>query len=476
VCAAEALSFVASQSDDCTAKRLRLTLGTGHGIATFLDQAHQDNKEDKEQIKNDSISENNTEPDSQKPLDEKRQLRVEWWKNVLIQPFSQKDGEKNDFALFEHPAILAASKEIEDVCKKGEKVLVFGRFTRPLRALVQLLNAREMLRRIDKKELWPQSKFCEKDNWNAVLAAHRQLQRQGVLDKESLNETLAKQYQTFENHRQNIQKTLIASIEKEFKEKEPDQRVRAIFNEFKNHDKDVLKPMVKAMQSLMGMNFKNAQSKDFVQIFIDIIMAATDHEEGDTDGNGSLNKKEASALWVAFKTKLIEEYSHTEGGFSRLMNGETEASTRQLLQLSFNRKEGHPSVLVAQSLVGREGLNLHKACRTVVLLHPEWNPGIVEQQIGRIDRIGSLWEEKLYQATKAGKPNDHIPRIEIRPVIFKGTYDEKNWQILHHRWDDLRAQLHGIVIPPLIAKDYSKDLINEINNAAPKFSPPKFRP
>ena len=37
--------------------------------------------------------------------------------------------------LFDHPAILEAVKEIEKVCDRDEKVLVFGRFTAPLREL-----------------------------------------------------------------------------------------------------------------------------------------------------------------------------------------------------------------------------------------------------------------------------------------------------------------------------------------------------
>lgn len=145
------------------------------------------------------------------------------------------------------------------------------------------------------------------------------------------------------------------------------------------------------------------------------------------------------------------------------------------MQLAFNRKQGHPKVLVAQSLVGREGLNLHKACRTVVLLHPEWNPGVVEQQIGRVDRIGSLWEEKLNQVIAGTQTDGDLPRIEIRPVVFRGTYDEKNWQVLHDRWDDLRAQLHGLVISPRIAEKYWNvdKLMAEINDAAPNFSPPR---
>jgi hypothetical protein len=107
------------------------------------------------------------------------------------------------------------------------------------------------------------------------------------------------------------------------------------------------------------------------------------------------------------------------------------------------------------------------------LLHPEWNPGVVEQQIGRVDRVDSRWSNELNKAIESGVPPDQLPRIEVRPVVFHGTYDEHNWQVLRTRWDDLRAQLHGVVIPPSVAIDdqESKELIDEISNAAPHFSP-----
>ncbi|MGA2258248.1 MAG: hypothetical protein ABSG53_26580, partial [Thermoguttaceae bacterium] len=65
------------------------------------------------------------------------------------------------------------------------------------------------------------------------------------------------------------------------------------------------------------------------------------------------------------------------------------------------------------------------------------------------------------------------PRIEIRPVIFRGTYDEHNWKVLRERWDNLRAQLHGVVIPPEFANTdpEGKACFDEITNAAPNFSP-----
>ena len=481
VCAAEALSFVTRQSDRTVAKRLRLTLGNGHGVAALIDQLQRDDKDDYKQTEADGIPEITTQRNAgTKLLADKRLQRAEWWQKVMIHPFAKEDGA----ALFDHPAILAVVEEIESVCRQNEKVLVFGRFTRPLRALVQLLNAREMLRCVDENLPWPQSKVHENDNLNAIVAAHRQLERPEKLDRQVLDHALTKQYQKIENQRRDIREKLISHIEEGFNCKQPDKRVRALFNAFKKESTEIseqdqesdnysLAVVARAMQELIGGGVENAAPNDFAQAFIDLVVAASDRDEGDTNGGEQLDETEASDLWSDLRTRLREEYSRPEGGYARLMFGETKPATRRFLQLAFNRKQGHPKVLVAQSLVGREGLNLHKACRTVVLLHPEWNPGVVEQQIGRVDRIGSLWEEKLNQVIADKQANVDLPRIEIRPVVFRGTYDEKNWQVLQDRWDDLRAQLHGIVISPCIADKYqdAEEMVTEINAAAPNFSP-----
>ncbi len=480
VCAAEALSFVTRQSDNTAAKRLRLTIGNGHGIAALIDQLQRDDLDDHRQMKSDCLPEITTQNNIESELsDDKRLLRADWWQNVMIKPF-MNDGS----TLFNHPAILKAVEEIEKACRRGEKVLVFGRFTRPLRALVQLLNAREMLRCLENNRLWPQSKVHENEEWDAVLAARRQLQIQGELDRNLLDQALAKQYQVLENQRRNIRGKLIRHIEEGLNNNKSEKRVRALFDAFRrsatevpkqlqDNDDHALAVVSRAMHELIGSSIENAASSDFAQAFTELVVAASDRDEGDADGDGQLDEDEASDLWADLRKRLDEEYNRPEGRYARLMYGATKPATRRFLQLSFNRKQGHPKVLVAQSLVGREGLNLHKACRTVVLLHPEWNPGVVEQQIGRVDRIGSLWEEKLNQVIADKQTTSDLPRIEIRPVVFGGTYDEKNWQVLHHRWDDLRAQLHGIVLTSRIAEKYSNadELVIEINEAAPNFSP-----
>jgi hypothetical protein len=121
-------------------------------------------------------------------------------------------------------------------------------------------------------------------------------------------------------------------------------------------------------------------------------------------------------------------------------------------------------------------LNLHESCRIVVLLHPEWNPGVVEQQIGRVDRVNSRWAKALRQAIDGGIRGADFPRIEIRPIIFKGTYDEHNWNVLQERWDDLRAQLHGEAVPVRLRASEDAEgraILNEIAAARPNFSPLK---
>ena len=63
----------------------------------------------------------------------------------------------------------------------------------------------------------------------------------------------------------------------------------------------------------------------------------------------------------------------------------------------------------------------------------------------------------------------------MRPVIFKGTYDEHNWAVLRRRWDDLRAQLHGVVLPARLEgealSEADRAVYEDVMGMAPNFSP-----
>jgi superfamily II DNA or RNA helicase len=475
ICAAESLSVVTRQSDDPVAKRLRLTLGNGHGIAALLDQ---------DQAPNEGVGEpaevSGEEEDLPNEQEVKRRQRADWWLKTVRKAFDQ--GAE---ALFDHPAILAAVEAVEAETHRGEKVLVFGRFTRPLRALVKLLNAREMLRRVENRQPWPQSKVhddgtsgTDSGEWAAVRAAHRQLG--SSVDLVTLDRTLTTAYGREQQRREQFRDRLVSRIEQGFGQHASGGSVRALFDTFKNAagqptsggraERPALAVVARAMVELLES--PDAGAPEYAAAFCQLVEAGIDREKGD-DPQTELDEDGAANLWEQVETELRNEYDRPEGGFARLMDGGTGAASRRMIQLAFNRPKSFPRVLVAQSLVGREGLNLHKACRVVVLLHPEWNPGVVEQQIGRVDRVDSHWCRELRTAVAAGATPEQTPRIEIRPVIFRGTYDEHNWRVLQTRWGDLRAQLHGIVIPPGVAFGDldGEELLAAIAQDAPDFSP-----
>lgn len=457
VCAAEALSLAAAQGTAPQAQRLRLTMGNGHGIAKIIDQLQQDEIEDRDQLALDRLLED--EPNS----DSARSRRVDWWLDVMRQAL------RNENVLLDHPAICRAVREIETVHDKGEKVLVFGRYTAPMKKLVELLNARQMLRALRDNTPWPQSGVRESEH-DAVKAAQRQL---GILRDESIdsiNAQLKRQYEDLENRRQSARDQLFHMLKAGLATYPDDSAAKRLFHAFERNPVGHAS-VTRAVVELLKLD--EARPKDWADAFVHLVDAARDREDVDERGEAGLNEAGAAALWPKLAERFDEEYSHPQGGFARQMYGETKHVTRRLLQMAFNRQDSYPRVLVAQSVVGREGLNLHKACRTVLLLHPEWNPAVVEQQIGRVDRLGSRWEQLLEEAVAKGVRGSELPRIDILPIVFQGTYDEHNWMVLKARWDALRAQLHGSVIhvPDDDGDPLLRTIADEVNDAAPDFSP-----
>lgn len=482
VCAAEALSFVAHGGDDPASKRLRLTFANGHGIATRLDASAAGPEDAAVQPGDtaDVAAKSGEASDAAPPslAERKRIARAAWWQGVIDRT-AGKPG-----ALQDHPALLAAVQAIEGYDARGEKVLVFGRFTGPMRALVGLLNARAMLRALDAGTPWPQGRIGQ-DELSNVEAAHRQLGRSGPFDATATDLLLSRQYALVERRREAVRTSVLELILQGLPEAEKDARTLAeAARQGRNEDRAVLaaamdqllegsrRPQLEANVEERGAIGEWFSAEAVAEAFLQLLAALRERDEGDTDGDGALDETEAAALWRAFAERLGEEYGTERGRFARLMVGGTSLSTRRTLQLAFNRKESNPRVLVAQSLVGREGLNLHQACRVVVLLHPEWNPGVVEQQIGRVDRVGSHWSQMLAEAMRAG--HTPLPRIEVRPLIFQGTYDAHHWSVLQDRWDDLRAQLHGVVVPFTMRRACTEDEMAEIRRldaVSPNFEP-----
>ncbi len=175
--------------------------------------------------------------------------------------------------------------------------------------------------------------------------------------------------------------------------------------------------------------------------------------------------------------ELVKEYLRKEprSPFCRLLDGSVAHAARRSVQASFNRRETGPYILVAQSLVGREGINLHKECRRVFLFHPEWNPAVMEQQIGRVDRIESYWTRLAKEWKAAGKDVADFPRIEVESLVFRGTYDEYQATILSSRRASLNAQLFGVLLDEEKLEKVPDGYSKKLAEAAPDWEPGRTR-
>jgi len=502
ICATESLSAIKDRSQSSVSKRLRLTLGSGYGIANILDSFHRDKEDDKKQqafddeIHRESNAESHFSVDvNDHNSDAKGAARAKWWTNVV-----KRIATAGENSLFEYPTIQRAVKEIKEILAEhadGRKVLVFGKFTKPMRALVNLLNAHEMLRCLDNGIPWPQSKVhkgsggkSDDSEWAAIQAVQAQSDRQESL--ENLNSQLELQYEKEQRRREKFSGGLMAKLDDGIGDSSISKAVRAVYQSFKaefdlkSKAKDNPLPVVvRAIADSLGLEYDDRSNRECAIAFSDLVTAACDNDDLDKIGKNIDDEVEREDVNEAAKpdgtvwgnSKLFErltaEYNHLRGGFARLMIGPTRNESRRIIQQAFNRPHSYPRVLVAQSLVGREGLNLHKSCRVVILLHMEWNAGVVEQQIGRVDRVGSLWCQEMEQKIKENCLPDELPRIEVRQVVFSGTYDEQQWQVLKRRMDDNRAQLHGVIIPPStkFGNSDTAALAAEINQMAPNFSP-----
>ena len=428
-CAAEALSLL--PQDDPRIKRARLSVAQGYGFGMTTDD------------------------EAETPADA---VEAQGPHSVWLDAFTREPAD-----LYSHPAILAAARLIEDYAAKGEKVLVFGRFVKPMETLTRLLDAREMLRRLRDGQHWPAS-AVRKESIPAVRAASRDpdlMAPEGGIDE--VNLMLAERYREWSSARS----TELARLHREIEALAQDDATAALLVRFLQHGEGELHGDIAALLEALDTRRPNPATPWTGTEMLALFRALLSELAGEDE--------DESAETLHRLTAHLADYSGREGNFARMMSGSTAPQTRRLLQAAFNRPASWPMVLLAQSRVGREGLNLHEACRTVVLLHAEWNPGIVEQQIGRVDRKNSRWLRDLRLWQQGGCADDP-PRIRIHPVVVSGTYDDHNWQVLKARWLELRAQLHGDVLPhvaggPAPSPD-KQALIDRIQRATPNFAPP----
>ena len=409
-------------------------------------------------------------------------MRAAYWHRRLRDARARigKESPPTDDADFDpnadHPRILEAVREIESWTLEGEKVLVFGVFLGPLRLLRDVLNVRNALRAADAGRPIAHVIHTNRSLLGIALRHFDRLRDQGVFqgclracDQTELRRALEEGHRVYERLRQNAR-----------------ERAKGLVNGWRFSDRSMLggAPTDRQLQTELA---------DHLSTFIVDEILATDsgstrvsqqrYQEfaaeffrerlrpllGEEDG-ADLDEDQIETRRNALR-ELVNDEEGPRSFHARLLQGATGWATRRYVQAAFNRRKASPEVLIAQSQVGREGLNLHESCRVVVQFHAEWNPAVLEQQIGRVDRKGSLWEKEARRwlnANASGKP----PFIEVRQLVFEGTYDAFQWDRVTRRQHVFDASLFGSLLPPEAWEGVPEERRIDLRKAAPSFEPP----
>ena len=439
--------------------------------------------------------------------------RYRFWKKTAIMNSGALQGKDR---LAEHPRVQSAANHLES--KLGladgdvnniDKYLIFGRFTLPMQALRDELNIRYLLRCLDlSRPVIAGPALQNNDEYNECiyacylriaqlisrdgdgLAFRGELSMQvtnGLLSKEALREMFSYAGKRHDNDIGYVRSVLSDYF---LKEKLPGtSAIRLLSEEQQNSLFRKLRAevFVELYDEFILSEYTEQTKKERIENrALDIWSRYVEDmiEGSEIDGaalgvhsewNGEAALREIDekgdridpAVLVA--TFDLEEEHWQQSPFCRILDGSVAHRTRKILQSQFNGMV-FPRVLIAQSVVGREGLNLHKKCRRVLLFHPEWNPAVVEQQIGRVDRIESLWTKLADEWVNLGKL-DKMPKIIIEQLIFEGTYDEYQCQVLSSRRAGLNAQLFGELLDEATLALIPQEMVDALRVAAPCFEP-----
>ncbi|WP_377807937.1 DEAD/DEAH box helicase (plasmid) [Azospirillum sp. A29] len=439
-------------------------------------------------------------PPAQADADAAKSYRAQYWRHVAQQAVTTP-AHAGDNPLWRHPRVRAALARIEhwlgtECAGTPEKVLVFGRFTAPMKALQTMVNARHVVRCLDRG----QPVLVHHDlRLGALLAAYAELRREDETKKEeekkTLTGTLAGRelsdealldmadvaHKTYGDLRDSLARTVQeeflstlpgASLVKQLNRKQVGLVLRQLRTDVLDHlltasrvPKSTRAPIIRDVAREVWIGYLRGS--------LDPHAPRQEAEEAAArrkdDDDGDLNRSAGTLCPDTFVDLVVggeEAGQHSQ--LCRLMDGEMAQSRRRMVQTAFNRTYSYPRVLIAQSMVGREGLNLHEACRVVLLFHPEWNPAVMEQQIGRVDRIGSRWE-RLADVWKRGKLAK-FPYLHVESLVFQGTYDQYQHDRLEQRRKAMNAQLFGALLDERVLDRVPSRWRQRLADAAPDFT------
>lgn len=169
--------------------------------------------------------------------------------------------------------------------------------------------------------------------------------------------------------------------------------------------------------------------------------------------------------WLNERVVVFTEYVDTlewirtilrQEGFDQdrvgVIDGSTDAETRELIRARFNESPAKTTVrvLLATDAAG-EGIDLQRYCHRLVNYDIPFNPNRLEQRIGRIDRYGQLHKPQVFHF--APEVTSDSPLSQDTEMLARVA--EKVAQIMHDLGSaneiiapDIQRQLGGIDVRP----------------------------
>ncbi len=398
-------------------------------------------------------------------------MRVAYWLERirnLDRDYADLAAEKR-WSLQWHPRVQHAIRLVEELAENG-KVLVFGEFIESLRALERALNIRHYLRHMRKGQALPLPRGVGPDDADL---------RRWLADPEFGFD--AEKRLGFAGHAADL---------------------AAAYKRDRSHLHDLCREAVLAhcRHDPLAPGIEETLTTWLVQ---QLCVHNQLWAVGDAGGKATVLRQATSLLcsvrdpdppdealedpgiavamrWAKIVEQLETELQRDANGvvvfrmspFAQLLIGDTKPATRRARQGTFNNPDLNPRVLIGQSDVMSEGLNLHRACRNVVLFHLDWNPGRIEQQIGRVDRQESDWMVACDAALTAG---ERPTTLDVHTVAVEGTYDDLRTKVVAERAKVLRAQLFGEIVPADKLASLGAEAQRAIGQVDIDFRPPARR-
>lgn len=413
------------------------------------------------------------------PAEAAKRQRQAYWLSALVS-LSNGKGEvarQPAWSLQWHPKVRAAIDLIEELAAQERKVLVFTEFLEPMRALDRALNIRHYLRQVRDGHpvLLPAGlKVDDPDLRYWLTSSELGLRAEQIASFDAEAERLARQYT---NARAALREACQQAASNFFEQVLPTPVVLRA---------DVMDMLVTwLVQQLCVQDQHTVTAAQGQRNHMYALALARLHDLQDADPAGKTAADDARAGrafdWEAVIREQAEELETDQSGryifrmnpFSQRLYGDTKPSTRRVRQSAFNHPQLYPQVLIGQSAVASEGLNLHRACRSVVLFHLDWNPGRIEQQIGRVDRQGSAWMEAFTSWERHGAVGE-APYIDIYTLALEGTYDAFRTEIVNERAKVLRSQLFGEILPTEQLQRLPETVRQAIEQIKIDFRPPRL--